>query len=152
MNKGPYGRCVYHCDNDVPDHQVVSISFENGITATMTMQGHSYLDGRWIRIDGTKGTLAGEFTYSGERLVYFDHRFQKKHELWKSGISLKVHGGGDEGLMDSFVESLQSGSEDSQDESLLSSARASLESHLMAFAAEVSRLEKRQVAMKEMRN
>ena len=151
MCEGPYGRCVFRCDNDVPDHQSVNIVFENGVTATLTMQGHSFLDGRWMRIDGTRGTLMGEFTYAGERLVYYDHRTLAEHLLWEQGISFSAHGGGDEGLMDSFVERLQRKRSGQNDREPLTSARESLESHLMAFAAEQSRLESRVIPMGEMR-
>lgn len=146
LREGPYGRCVYHCDNDVPDHQIVNILFENGVTATMTMHGHSYLDGRWIRIDGTKGTLKGHFTYGGEKLLYYDHRYVEEIVLWESGITFTAHGYGDERLMESFIESLLKEKHDA-----LTSARASLESHLMGFAAEKSRLENRVVSLEELR-
>lgn len=151
MHSGPYGRCVFYCDNDVPDHQTVNIQFRSGATATMTMQGHSYLDGRWVRIDGSLGTLMGHFTHAGEELLHFDHRSLKKTRLWKAGISLKPHGGGDDLLMESFVRSLRA--ENQADDALntMTSARDSLESHLMAFAAELSRLEKRVVELAELR-
>jgi hypothetical protein len=34
---GPYGGCVYRCDNNVVDHQVVAMEFANGVEATMTV-------------------------------------------------------------------------------------------------------------------
>ncbi|MBD3195296.1 MAG: gfo/Idh/MocA family oxidoreductase [Candidatus Lokiarchaeota archaeon] len=148
LKEGPWGRCVYKCDNDVPDHQIVSIQFENGVTASMTMHGHSFLDGRWIRISGSKGTLMGKFTYGGEKLVYHDHRYVKDKVLWEMDITFEAHSDGDAGLMESFVSSLLN--EDKQKEAL-TSARESLESHIMGFAAEKSRLEKIVVNMDDMR-
>ena len=33
IRTGIYGRCVYHCDNDVVDHQITAMTFENGVKA-----------------------------------------------------------------------------------------------------------------------
>ncbi|MBD3256724.1 MAG: gfo/Idh/MocA family oxidoreductase [Candidatus Lokiarchaeota archaeon] len=149
LKEGPWGRCVFHCDNDVPDHQTVNIQFKNGTTATMTMHGHSYLDGRWIRISGSKGSLLGQFTYGGEKLVYYDHLKVKEKILWEHDITFGAHSDGDDGLMESFVNSLLYPDQEKQ---ALTSARASLESHLMGFAAEKARLEKTIVKMSEIRS
>ncbi|MFX0125974.1 MAG: Gfo/Idh/MocA family oxidoreductase, partial [Candidatus Hodarchaeota archaeon] len=147
LKKGPYGRCVYFADNDVVDHQVTIIEFENGATATFTMHGHSHLEGRTIRIDGTKGTLVGEFLSSGERLIFYDHFNEAEEFILNQKMQYDTsggHGGGDRGLIDSFIKSLQGNDEDP-----LTSAKTSLESHLMAFAAEEARLTKRVIQIEE---
>ncbi len=50
-----------HCDNDVVDHQIVMIELENDVSVSFTMHGHSFEEGRTIRIDGSKATLLGKF-------------------------------------------------------------------------------------------
>ncbi len=57
---GPYGRCVYDCDNDVVDHQVVNIEYAGGVTASLTMTGFTPMAFRKTRIFGTRGMLEGD--------------------------------------------------------------------------------------------
>ncbi len=148
LQEGPYGKCVYQVDDhNVVDHQVVNIEFEDESTANLTMHGHSYEEGRTIRIDGTKGTIKGQFLLSGDYLVVYDSLTGKKEVILSSGISKSDHGGGDDGLMHAFVKMIKG----QGDEQPLTSGRASLESHLMAFAADKARLEKRMIDMEEMR-
>ena len=133
LETGWYGRCVYHCDNDVVDNQTVNMEFTDGTTVTMTMHGHSYEEGRTMRYEGTRATLRGRFVYGKQRMEIHDHLTGTVEEI-PIGSAKGGHGGGDSGIVDSFVQALNG------DTSGTTSARESLESHLMCFAAEQSRL------------
>jgi len=138
LETGPYGRCVYRCDNDVVDHQTVNMEFESGASGVLFMHGHSHREGRTMRYDGTRATLLGYFYLTESEIQIHDHLTGKvetiRPELGPLGAT--GHGGGDEGVMRAFVRALREGRVEP-----LTSARASLESHLLAFAAEKARVE-----------
>jgi predicted dehydrogenase len=148
LASGPYGRCVFRCDNDVVDRQSVNIEFEGGVTALFSLHGHSCYEGRRIRIDGSRGTIEGRFGLSGEELVLVDHYRGRRRLLRRAANVLAGHGGGDAGLMDSFVSSLEARAAGRPKADRLSSPEASLRSHLLCFAAERSRVEGRVVRLK----
>ena len=133
LRTGPYGRCVYHCDNDVVDNQAVNMEFEGGETITLTMQGHSHLEQRTMRYDGTRATLVGTFGDGQFEITIHDHRTRKAERVEVEAGGM--HGGGDERLLDSFVRALRG---DGTAE--LSNVQEALEGHLLAFAAEESRI------------
>ena len=138
LRSGPYGRCVYQTSNDVVDHQVTLIEFNNQTTATFTMHGFSYTEGRTIRIDGTKATLLGQALDYGNTIKLYDHLTGKEEFILRTKMNIEPesgHGGGDTLLMKSFIDSVR----DKSSVEPLSSAQESLESHMMAFAAEESR-------------
>lgn len=149
LKKSPYGKCVYHCDNDIVDHQIVNIEFENGVTANLTMHGFSEREGRTLRIDGTKATLIGEFHISGEKIIFYDHFSGKETLIYTKKLTRESgeHGVGDFELVDDYIESLIS-KEKTQP---LTNAQETVESHLMAFAANESRLKGIVVDMNEFR-
>jgi predicted dehydrogenase len=135
LETGPYGRCVYYCDNDVVDHQTVNLEFASDATGVLFMHGHSHEEGRTMRYDGTQATLRGKFGYgSGDSIEIHDHLTGRIEQVDpRAGTS--GHGGGDEGVMAAFVEALHDPG------TALTTARESLESHLMAFAAEKARVD-----------
>jgi predicted dehydrogenase len=133
LEQGPYGRCVYHCDNDVVDHQTVNMEFAGGATVTLFMHGHAYEESRTMRYDGTKATLRAKFDYRTGWIEVHDHRTGSMEQITLP-VGASGHGGGDFGIMRSFVRSVRGADQP------LTGGRASLESHLMAFAAEESRL------------
>lgn len=146
LREGPYGRCVYHCDNDVVDQQVVTMEFPSGISASLTMHGHSHEEGRTLRIDGSQASLLAKFSFHRSFIEIHDHRsLEVKIIRFPSTIEQVGHGGGDTGIMRDFVRNIQ----DQQKASI--TARDSLESHFMAFAAEKSRLDQTRIYMAQFR-
>lgn len=57
LRSGRYGRCVYHCDNNVYDTQGVKARLSSGIQLSMALEGITTREGRTIVIEGTAGTL-----------------------------------------------------------------------------------------------
>lgn len=143
LETGPYGRCVYRSDNDAVDHQVVLMRFAGGLSVSLTMQGSSHLEGRTIRIDGTRATLLANEARA--EMVIHDHR-RGTTERISSPPGVGGHGGGDEGLMRAFVGAIQG-----DRAAVLTSAREAVASHLMAFAAERARLNAEVVNMEAFR-
>ncbi len=138
LQTGPYGRCVYHCDNDVVDHQVVSMLFGNGATVTLTMHGHSPVEHRSTRIEGTRARLTGLLGNGGAWLRVEEHRSRRMKTYNTSPAAGQGHGGGDMQLMANFTASVRRGGNPPE---VLAAAEEALQSHLMAFAAEEARLE-----------
>jgi predicted dehydrogenase len=128
LKTGNYGRCVYRMDNDQPDHLTVNMLFENGTTAAFSMEAHVSYEGRKTRIMGSKGDIIGDM----ESFVLTDFK-TRKQTSWS--LKTDAHGGGDHRLVKDWVQAVYQ-----QNKDLLSSSiEVSVESHLMAFAAERSR-------------
>jgi len=141
LKTSPYGRCVYRADNDVVDHQVVSIEFENEVTVAFTMTGFTHENTRTIKLMGTEGEIRG-------------HLDKNILEIWRFGTDSPEiivpeqidagHGGGDYGIMKAFIGLLENGANRG-----VASDKASIQSHLLAFAAEQSRVESRMIDFAE---
>ncbi len=137
LKAGPYGRCVYRSDNDVVDHQVTIVEFANEVTVAFTMTGFTNENTRTIKLMGTEGEIRGHLDKNELELLKFG---SDTPETVSFADPETGHGGGDEGIMHAFIDSLSSG--DSKWEETLDQA---IESHLLAFAAEVSRKQRRTV-------
>ncbi len=140
--EGSYGRCVYLCDNDVVDHQVVNMEFEGGQTASFTMTAFTEAGGRRTSIFGTRGEIYGD----GSTIRVFDFlsdTVETYDTTPDSTMDLEGHAGGDYGLIQAFVSAVA----EKDGNRILSGPKETLESHLMVFAAEKSRKEKRIILM-----
>ncbi|WP_419505076.1 Gfo/Idh/MocA family oxidoreductase [Allofournierella sp.] len=136
LREGPYGRCVYRCDNDVVDRQVVNLEFEGGAVASFAMTAFTTDMARQLKITGTGGQITADMNTGRISL----HRFgQADPQVIPVEAPPETnnygHGGGDYYLMRDFVRAVRQGGAQ-----MLSSAQASLQGHLICFAAERSRL------------
>ena len=133
IEKGPYGRCVYACDNDVVDHQIVAMTFENGVKANLRMTAFTAGGGRVMHFYCTHGQIDLEDATN----TLFVRRFNEPEEKIDVNALLAEgghnHGGGDGGIIKNFYAILNG------EENAPTRLESSVESHLMAFKAEESR-------------
>ena len=130
-----YGKCVYQSDNDVPDHQTVTMEFEGGATVSHVMTGFTEKNIRTTRIALTRGEIIGD----GENLdiCRFDGNTVETGVPSVFRIPNRSrHGGGDFNLVSEMIRMLR---RNDPDEIRETTAQA-LQSHLICFAAERSRL------------
>jgi len=132
LKNGPYGRCVYQCDNDVVDHQVVNMEFEDGITAMFSMSSLTPDTSRSLKIMGTKGQIKAHTKSDIVLVTDFITRTDREVSVEKAKGG---HGGGDSGVMSAFCRYLRGeiGSAD------VSEASISAQNHRLCFKAEESR-------------
>ena len=136
IETGPYGRCVFHCDNDVVDHQIVNMQMEGGASLSLTMSAFTSIGGRTIKVMGTLGDLWGDMHENRIRIGIFGKEPQII-DLGREEKDFAGHGGGDRLLMEQFVDLMQG----KEPDGTITTLETSVESHLVALAAEKSRLE-----------
>ncbi|MNO32387.1 putative oxidoreductase YteT precursor [compost metagenome] len=144
LQEGPYGRCVYHCDNDVVDHQVVNLEFANSVTIAFTMSAFTKDVSRTLKLMGTTGEIRGAMEKNEIEVIHFGSGKVERISFENAGGHVG-HGGGDMGLIKDFVKLVRAEGKIQG----LTSANHSVQSHLMAFAAEQSRIEGNSIVLKE---
>ena len=133
IKNGPYGKCVYHCDNNVVDHQLTTMTFENGVKVMLTMTGFTGPSGRRYHFHGTMGELILD---EADNTIWYQQYMQEPVTIDLAVLedSGYAHGGGDIFLIKTLYEVLEGTA------SATTSFDASIESHLMGICAEESRL------------
>jgi predicted dehydrogenase len=133
LRRGPFGRCVYRCDNDAPDHIVTNLEFEGGTTAAFSIEGCVSYEGRRTRVLGTRGDVVGD-----ERAMEVT-LFEGGRATWdvtQAADDLDGHGGGDIRMVRDLVQAVAQRRQDL----IPTTLQASMESHRMGFLAEESRV------------
>ncbi|MFY9423026.1 MAG: Gfo/Idh/MocA family oxidoreductase [Bacilli bacterium] len=130
-----YSRCVYKSDNDVVDHQVVNILFEDDITASFVMTAFSNEIHRSIKVHGSKAELEGDLEKS-EIILKPYGKEQEIIDVRQFADDFSYHSGGDRQMLVDFVRNVKKGEKVSG----LTDIENAVESHYMALDAEDSRL------------
>jgi len=136
LKTSPYGKCVYLCDNDVVDHQVLNLWMEDDVAISFTMSSFNAKSGRMINIMATHGSIYADM---GDNVITLDV-FGKKHEVIdvnKLATEFSGHGGGDDRLFEDFVTLLREGRSQAK---TLTDINRSVESNFICLAAEKSRV------------
>ena len=130
-----YGKCVFHCNNDVVDHQTVNMLFEDDVTVTFTMNAFNS-GGRYINIYGTKGEIRAALKGDCPIKIY-DPVTKETEEIpcnATDGI-LGGHGGGDAGIIVALYDYMTG----NYDGCAIPTIDESCYNHLITFAAEHAR-------------
>ncbi|GAA5512199.1 putative oxidoreductase YteT [Deinococcus carri] len=129
LERGPYGRCVYGAGNNVPDHQAVTVTFANGVTAQLTVSAFTHNNTRTLKLLGTHGELRAHMERGELELHDFRTGDTERFTVEVGGN----HGGGDEALVAAWLAFLRGEAE------VPTPLAESLDSHRIAFAAERAR-------------
>ncbi len=135
LKTSPYGRCVYRCDNTVVDHQQVNMVMGDDILCSLSMTAFSHKVNRMIKIMGTMGEIEGNFD---DEIIYV-RKFgqpEERIDLTETITDFTYHGGGDSRMVLQVMDYVMN---DIKGDGITDLA-SSIESHLMAIAAEESRL------------
>ncbi len=147
LKTSPYGRCIYHCDNDVVDHQIVNMQFGDNKHATLTMSPFNR-GGRISTFMGTKGELRADM--ESQSLEFYDFATRETSQLYTPDDEFDQsiaggHGGGDSGIMQDLYDYIAL----NKPSNSISDIDVSCRSHLICFAAEESRKEEKTIIMED---
>ena len=131
LRTGIYGRCVYHCDNDVVDHQLLAMEMEGEVTVSLSMEMFTADDFRKTHVRLTGGEIDGD-----ERTLRV-RRFRGGEERtydFSDIVGQPFHAGADLHLIGDFIRALRD-----PGYPFLTTIEDSIESHRICYDAERSR-------------
>lgn len=137
IKTGPYGKCVYYCDNNVVDHQVVNLNMTDGSTISHTMSAFTGTGSRYAKFMGTKGEVIADMTAKTIEITEFGKETEVI-DVAKLASDFSGHGGGDNRMVEELLDMIAEGKEPNN---RTTSVEKSIESHYVALAAEKSRVQ-----------
>jgi predicted dehydrogenase len=132
LKGGPHGRCVYHCDNDVVDNQVLLMEMDDKTTIFMSMDIFTQFEYRTTKIQLTKGEIT-----SNENKVSVNI-FRNHHQQifdFTEVMKQPYHAGADLKIFEDFIHAIGK-----DHRPFPTPIEDSIESHRICFEGERSRL------------
>lgn len=131
--------CVYNNGHDIFDHQVVSLEYDNGVAATLTMDFSCAgpICGRYLKVVGTRGAIMGKMEDNAISLLTYRGGAVEKADLKDDGSG---HGGANREHADLFLKMM-----DEPAYQAPANLEAGYLSAMLCFAADQSVEEKRQL-------
>ena len=144
----PHGVCAFKTDSVIVDHHVVITQFKNGSTSTHSMTTAVPRYGREIHVVGSLGEIEGYLDGNSFVLRKYDNKtggyYEKNFDFNDEKHVKDQHFGGDSRLVDDFIKVLKK-----QPASIsYTGINESINSHLLVYAAEESRLTGKTITLK----
>ncbi len=133
LRAGPLGRCVYRCDNNVVDHQVVALEMSDKTNIAISMDVFTRKDLRMTKIECAFGEIQAD-----ERTLTVSHFRRGKQEIFNFTeiFNRPLHGNADLNIVEDFLHAIR----DPEHHKVRCPLDEAVESHLICFKAEESRL------------
>jgi predicted dehydrogenase len=132
ITEGPHGRCVFKCPTDLVDHQMVQMTFKNGVKASLKMIYGAFMGRKYIFYCDMGELVFDERTDTIEVMPFGEEKEIIDVSALVGG-GQKGHGGGDSELIRQLYAALSGDTEST------TTLKESLECHLMGISAEESR-------------
>ncbi len=141
LREGDYGRCVYKCDNNVADHQIINMNYADGVTASHTATAFSKKFYRRTQINGTKGEIIGNDIDGKLHVNLFGGKAMVIKTKW---LKAAGHIDGDINLIKEWCALVKG---ELKDDSNITYLRHTIPSHKIVLKAEESRLKNGEVLL-----
>lgn len=136
LKQGPYGKCVFYCDNDVCDNLTSIFKFDNKVTSNFNINAFTKESDKKIRLFFKEGEVEASFKQKEIKIKNFLNTDEKIIKLDQENT--------DEKLFVDFIDRVKN----KNYKSCISDVGSVIESHVATFAAEFANVSETVVDVK----
>ena len=136
LKQGPYGKCVFYCDNDVCDNLTSIFKFDNKVTSNFNINAFTKESDKKIRLFFKEGEVEASFKQKEIKIKSFLNTDEKIIKIDQENT--------DEKLFVDFIDRVKN----KNYKSCISDVGSVIESHVATFAAEFANVSETVVDVK----